>query len=214
MVRKNFSCDLSFHVFTEKKRFVPDHMIRHNLQDWPGISGAKKAWWYKLQMFNPEHFSGRLLYLDLDVVITRNLDWMLSLDKNLFWTIRDFKYLWRPTWKGMNSSVMLWDTTKWAKIWDEFQNRDLAATVRKFHGDQDFLNSLMNEKHLRFFDEKYTKSWRWQIKDGGFDMKTRVYNQPNAGSIIDSDTAVIVFHGSPKPHEIQDPLIQKLWNNH
>ena len=211
MLKRNSNYDISFHVFTEKKRTVSPHMIKHVLEDWPGISGPKKAWWYKMQMFNPAHMSGKLLYLDLDVVITKNIDWMWNQDTRYFWAIRDFKYMWRPTWKGMNSSVMLWDTTQWGKIWNEFQSRNIAATVKQFHGDQDFLNSLITEKHLRFFDQNAVQSWRWQIKDGGMDMKTRIYKKPGAGSVLDPTTAVMIFHGSPKPHETADPVIAQYW---
>lgn len=211
MLKRNSTYDISFHVFTEKKRTVPPHMIKHVLEDWPGVAGPKKAWWYKMQMFNPAHVSGKLLYMDLDVVITKNIDWMWNLDTRYFWAIRDFKCLWRPTWRGMNSSIMLWDTTHWNKIWTEFQNRNIAATVKQFHGDQDFLNSLITDKHLRFFDQDAIKSWRWQIKDGGLDMKTRSYNKLGAGSVLDPKTAVMIFHGSPKPHEIADPVISQYW---
>ena len=211
MLKRNSTHDISFHVFTEKKRTVPSHMIKHVLEDWPGISGPKKAWWYKMQMFNPAHMSGKLLYMDLDVVITKNIDWIWEHDANYFWAIRDFKYIWRPMWKGMNSSIMLWDTTRWGKIWNEFQNRNIAATVKQFHGDQDFLNSLITDKHLRFFDQDAVQSWRWQIKDGGMDMKTRMYNKPGTGSMLSPKTAVMIFHGSPKPHEIADPVISQYW---
>jgi len=211
MLKRNSTHDISFHVFTEKKRTVPPHMIKHVLEDWPGISGPKKAWWYKMQMFNPAHVSSKLLYMDLDVVITKNIDWIWNLDTRYFWAIRDFKYMWRPTWKGMNSSIMLWDTTQWGKIWNEFQNRNIAATVKQFHGDQDFLNSLITEKHLRFFDQDAVQSWRWQIKDGGMDMKTRIYNKPGTGSILTPKTSVMIFHGSPKPHETADAIISQYW---
>ena len=84
--------------------------------------------------------------------------------------------------------------------------------IRQHHGDQDFLNTVLNhERDLRFFPEHLVRSWRWQIKDGGMDMKTRLYNRPDAGTVLDPVTAVMIFHGSPKPHEIQDSVIQNLW---
>jgi hypothetical protein len=98
MVKRHVSCPLRFHVFTEQHRAVPDHMIKHALKDWPGVSGRKKGWWYKMQMFDPDHIAGTVLYFDLDVVITGDLDWVRELDTRYFWTIRDFKKLWRPAW--------------------------------------------------------------------------------------------------------------------
>ena len=211
MIKRNSKYNVCMHVFTEKKRTIPSHMIKHVLHEWPGVSGPNKAWWYKMQMFDAAHFSGKLLYMDLDVVITKNIDWLWSQDTNYFWAIRDFKYLWIPTWRGMNSSVMLWDTNRWKKIWEEFQNRNLASTIRQFHGDQDFLNTMISKKHLRFFDQDSVKSWRWQIKDGGLNMKSRTYNNPAAGSILTPQTSIMVFHGSPKPHELADPTVLSHW---
>jgi hypothetical protein len=143
-------------------------MVKHVLHDWPGIAGPKKSWWYKMQMFEPGRIAGRLLYFDLDTVIVDNIDWMQDLDSRYFWSIRDFRHLWRPSWKGMNSSVMLWDTSRFGWVWKEFQQNDVKTQARLFHGDQDFLNSVLTERDLKFLDESLIKSWRWQIKDGAW----------------------------------------------
>jgi len=211
MVKRHSTRPVRFHVFTEPDRSVPDHMIKHVLHDWPGIAGPKKSWWYKMQMFEPGRVSGRLLYFDLDTVIVDNIDWMQGLDARYFWSIRDFRHLWRPSWKGMNSSVMLWDTSRFAWIWREFQQNDVKTQTRLFHGDQDFLNSVLTEKDLKFIDESLIKSWRWQIKDGGMDMKTRVYRRPDAGSVLLPGVKILIFHGSPKPHDVHDPVITQNW---
>jgi hypothetical protein len=211
MVQRHSTRPVRFHVFTESDRSVPDYMVKHVLHDWPGIAGPKKSWWYKMQMFEPGRVSGRLLYFDLDTVIVDNIDWMQGLDARFFWSIRDFRHLWRPSWKGMNSSVMLWDTMRFAWIWQEFRENDVKTQARLFHGDQDFLNSVLTEKDLKFIDEALIKSWRWQIKDGGMDMKTRVYRRPDAGSVLLPGVKILIFHGSPKPHDVHDPVIAQNW---
>jgi hypothetical protein len=211
MVTMNLTMPVRFHVFTEADRAVPATMIKHVLQDWPGIAGRKKAWWYKMQMFDSARIQGRVLYFDLDTVIARPIDWMLALSPQHFWTIRDFRYLWRANWRGINSSIMLWDTEKFGWIWQQFKEHNIAAITRQYHGDQDYISSVLTDQDLRFMPEHLIKSWRWQIKDGGMDMKSRVYRRPDAGSVLDPDTSVMIFHGSPKPHEVQDSLIQRLW---
>lgn len=212
MLRANSNREIRLHVFTEPTRPVPTHMVRHDLVDWPGVGGPKKAWWYKIQMFDPRHFSGRLLYMDLDVVIVRNIDWIWNLNPRYFWAVHDFRRLWRPTWQGINSSIMLWDTQRWQHVWQEFQDRNIAATIKQFHGDQDFLNSVIDPAELRFIDPEQIHSWRWEIKDGGMDIKSRTYKRPDAGSVLTPKTSVIIFHGEPKPHQVLDTIIQKHWN--
>lgn len=212
MLKANSEYQVNLHVFTEPGRPVPSNMIKHELAEWPGISGPKKSWWYKMQMFNPAHIKARILYLDLDIVITRNIDWMWELNDHYLWALKDFKYLWRPTWSGINSSAMIWDTTRFDWIWQDFCARNINATVRQFHGDQDYLNIVLSDKNRRFIDPETIKSWRWQCKDGGMDMKTRQYRSPNAGTVVEPKTALMIFHGKPKPHEIADPIIEQYWN--
>jgi hypothetical protein len=212
MLQVNTRHEVKFHVFTEPSRPVPAPMIKHDLINWPGISGPKKAWWYKMQMFDPAHVPGNLLYMDLDVVITGSIDWIWGLSPHHFWAVRDFRHLWRPSWTGLNSSIMYWDTERWKRIWASFQTRNILDTARQFHGDQDFLNVAVDFKDRRFFDSDAVQSWRWQIKDGGLDIKTRTYRRPNTGTVLDPKTSVMIFHGSPKPHEITDSVVSGYWN--
>ena len=212
MLKANSVPDIRLHVFTEPSRTVPAPYVKHELTEWPGIAGPRKSWWYKMQMFDPAHDLGRVLYFDLDTVITKNIDWIWQLDEQYFWAIKDFKYLWRTTWTGINSSVMIWDAQKFAWIWDDFNSKNINATVKLFHGDQDYLNTVLDDKTRRFIDPEMIKSWRWQCKDGGMDMRTRQYQSPNAGTVVDPATAVIIFHGRPKPHEVVDPVIAQYWN--
>jgi hypothetical protein len=211
MLQVNSSYDIRMHVFTESNRPVPDHMIRHDLKEWPGISGPRKAWWYKMQMFDPVHQLKRVLYLDLDVVIVDNIDWLWDSSDQYFWAIRDFKYLWKPTWNGINSSIMIWDNTKFHWIWDNFRSNDIGVAARLFHGDQDYLNSVLDEKTRRFFNTDFIKSWRWQCLDGGYDIQSRTYRSPGAGTSLQGGVKIMIFHGNPKPHEISDSLVHQYW---
>ena len=78
--------------------------------------------------------------------------------------------------------------------------------------NQDFLNVAVDFKDRRFFDSDAVQSWRWQIKDGGLDIKTRTYRQPGTGTVLDLNTSVMIFHGSPKPHEVTDSVVSGYWN--
>lgn len=211
MVRRHVPCEVRFHVFTEESRPVSNHMIKHVLTEWPGISGPRKSWWYKMQVFNPRHIAGPVLYLDLDIMIVDNLDWMLALDTQYFWIIRDWKYLWYPGWTGTNSSVMYWDTTKFDKIWSDFCQADINEITKKYRGDQEYITEILDEGDRCFFPDDFLASWRWQVKDGGLDRRKNIYKSPGAGGILHPNNKIVVFHGSPKPHEIDDALVLKFW---
>ena len=210
MLSRNITPGIRLHVYTEESIPVPKHMIKHTLIDL-GISGPKKSWWYKMQMFNPDFYRGPLLYFDLDVVITGNIDWIWQLPLKHFWAIRDFKHLWRPTFYGINSSVMWWNTPQYEHVWRNFEIQPIAEVLKRYHGDQDYLSAVINERERRLFNVDQVQSWRWQALDGGYDFKLRKYHQPGTGTKISDQTSILVFHGKPKPENIQDPLVIQNW---
>ena len=88
---------------------------------------------------------------------------------------------------------------------------NLQTMTKKYHGDQDYLTAVLDRRYLKFFEHDRIQSWRWQAFDGGMNFAKRRHNAPNTGTVITPDTAVLVFHGSPKPHEIEDPAIKNIW---
>jgi len=211
MLCRNLSLEVRLHVYTEATRTVPDHMIKHSLYDW-GIHGPNRAWWYKMQLFNnsDDHM---MLYFDLDVVIVDNIDWVWQLNPSFFWAIRDFKSRWRPTFYGINSSMMWWKPSSYKWLWDSFAKTDFNTTIRKYRGDQDYITMQMSKKNLRYFDSKYVKSWRWEVYRGGFDVHRNKYNVPETEPTrLLPETSVLIFHGDPKPKDIQDKIIIDNWS--
>jgi hypothetical protein len=186
-------------------------MIKHVLTDWPEISGPKRSWWYKLQLFNSEHHQGNLLYFDLDTVILRDISWILQLPTQYLWGIRDFKHLQRPGYSSMNSSVMWWNVREMSWVWDQFNSTNVLNTSRQYPGDQDYLYAVLGHNRIRYFEDSQMQSWRWQCLDGGYDFNTRRHKIPGQGTQIPGNTSVLVFHGKPKPHEISDKVVQDLW---
>lgn len=201
---------IRFHVYTEHDRSVPPHMIKHILDDW-GVSGPKKSWWYKMQLFNPAHFTGDLLYFDLDVVVVRELTQLVEQPTDYFWTIRDFRYLQNYRISTINSSVMWFNVEKFSWIWDKFLSANVLDTIKQFPGDQDYLNHVLDINQRRFFEDRYFESYRWKCQEGGYDFQKRKHRHPGAPMQVGADTAVIVFHGKPKPHEVNDPVIRDFW---
>ena len=212
MVSRHMPVPIRFHVWTEHDRSVPPHMIKHILHEWPGVSGPRKSWWYKMQMFDSQHHHGDLLYFDLDVVITGDLSWIVQETTDRFWILRDFRYLQNPRIQhNVNSSIMWWNVPQWQSVWDEFSRRNITDVVRTYHGDQDLINALVPVHKRQFLDDRCVQSWRWQAHDGGWDFRTRKPKSPGLGTVIDDNVSVLIFHGKPKPHQIEDPLIAQHW---
>jgi hypothetical protein len=210
MLSRQISVGINFHVYTEHDRSVPPHMIKHCLEDWPGVQGPKKSWWHKMQLFNPEHFSGNLLYLDLDVVLFNSLNWVTQSNPDYFWTIRDFRHLQHPCSK-MNSSMMWWNVEKFSYVWHEFNRESREQIIKRYHGDQDYLDIAIQHQNKRFWPDQHFQSWRWQCQEGGYDFPRRRHRAPGTPAQVNPDASVIVFHGQPKPHEVNDPIVEAHW---
>lgn len=210
MLSRHLTIPFRMHVYTEFHRHVPAPYVKHTLIEW-SLPPNKKSWWYKMQLFNSDFFRGPLLYFDLDTVIVNNIDWIWKSRTNNFWAVKDFKYLWKPHYNSMNSSVMWWDTARFDHVWRDFQSRDLLEIVKKYHGDQDYLNTVIPANQQQHFDLEIVKSWRWQCLDGGYNFRKRQFNSPGVGTVFGPETSILIFHGHPKPGDIQDPVILQHW---
>ena len=210
MLSRNLSRPIKMHVYTEEHREVPAPYIKHTLVNWE-LSGPKRAWWYKMQLFNSEYHQGSLLYFDLDIVIVDNIDWIWQSNLDYFWAVRDFKHLWKPTNFGVNSSIMWWNTTTFDYIWQNFKIQELSRILKKYHGDQDYISDVLITSKRRFFDIERIKSWRWQCLDGGYNFAQKRHLLPNTGTTVLHPTSIMVFHGKPKPNEILDSVVVQHW---
>lgn len=203
MLRRNSTYSITLHVYTEPDRTIPAPYVKHPV---PDLGQHTLGWWYKITLFDPAHFAGPLLYFDLDVVIVDRIDWVLEHDTDHLWAIRDFRKIWEPAWNGYNSSMMWFDTTRFSWLWDQFT----SETTKRFRGDQDYITANITQTERRFFDDKHTASYRWQCKEGGWDFHERRHRQPNSGTAT-CGAGIIVFHGDPKPWEVEDDAVTSLW---
>ena len=106
---------------------------------------------------------------------------------------------------------MWWNVLTWRSVWDDFSRRNIADVVRTYHGDQDFINALVPPHQRQFLDDRRVQSWRWQAHDGGWDFRTRKPRALGTGTKLDQGVSVLVFHGKPKPHQIDDAVIEQHW---
>jgi len=211
---RNLTPKVRMHVFTESTRFVPANYIRHDIEEWEGVRGPKRSWWYKVQLFNPAHWSKKytkMLYFDLDTVIVGNIDWLWQMDANKFWAPRDFKYLMKSSRYCINSSIMWFDPYQYQYVYKDFDLKMIVNNPRcPWHGDQDYIYSKVKE-YVAFYDNNRIISYRWQAKEGGYDFRYRKHvNQGSETSVADH-VCVLIFHGNPKPHDCNDAFIFQHW---
>lgn len=176
-VERNTTVEHKFVVYSDRIiEGVETKLLR------PGYSG----WWNKLQLFDPANKpADRMIYFDLDTIITGNIDWLLE-DKSWFMGIEDVGSVnaWQPHLKNvLQSGVMSWDFNPVSFIWSEFIMR-YDGIVDSFRGDGEYLSSIINPYQRTLLQQKYPgklKSYKYQVYP----------SRPN------SETSIVVFHGRP-----------------
>jgi hypothetical protein len=163
-------------------------------------------------MFDPTlAVQGRILYLDLDVVIHNNINKLVDIKGDRFYGIRDFNRKFYPSWHSLNSSALSWTHGTNADIWTKFQED--KSTAQRLQGDQDWIWKLARDR-IKFWPDSWIQSYKWEIRGreelvdrtGRKGFKT-VSNsvQPNP------ECSVAVFHGAPNPEDVQDLFVVDNW---
>lgn len=132
------------------------------------------GWWAKIDLFKPGRFSGRVLYLDLDVDIVGDLDEIAEYPVP-FGIIKD----WNGA--GANSSVMVWDAGVVDHLYTQF-TPDVMNTLR---GDQDWINRKMLGRS--YFPQPWCLSYKTNIRP--------TEHMPDSAKVI-------VYHGAIKPWDL------------
>jgi hypothetical protein len=187
MVRRNLPAGFAgdFTCFTDDPTGLEAGIKTKPLPE--GVEG----WWNKLYLFSPEAFpeGERVLYFDLDTVITGPLDEIARYDGD-FAVLRD---AYRP--KGMQSSVMAWEAgpggdadwfwQNWIDSGKPIIEGGDQAWIERVHEGPNWLQDLFPGKF-----RSYKVDCRTQIPRG---------------------TSVVFFHGHPRPHEVTSGWVPEVW---
>ena len=106
---------------------------------------------------------------------------------------------------------MWFDTTKYKFVYENFDYKKLKKTAVRYHGDQDYIHHQLSAQVINYFDVNKIKSYKWQIKEGGYNFATRKYQNPSARTVLDNNASILIFHGNPNPHECADSEILQHW---
>ena len=150
-----------------------------------------KSWWAKFSLFPTVNSPS--IYLDLDVVITGNIDYLADYT-GTFSAAANWA---QSGYGGIQSSVMAWPGN-WSFPYDELMKVWPGETTsdgytilngQKFWGDQEFLWELLGDK------------WQAIPHVGSYKYHVRPTKK------IPDWMKICVFHGRPDPHEVQDKCI-------
>ena len=103
------------------------------------------------------------LYMDLDVVLSANIDKLITYQDNHWCTIRDFTRAMRPKWHKYNSSIVRFKTGQLHFVWDEYIKDPKAMQARHF-GDQDYLYEATLKMKPMLYPDSWVQSWKWEVR--------------------------------------------------
>lgn len=205
MVEENLSPPYTFVCLTENTNGLNNNI---QVMDLPNLQTS--GWWYKLSMFNDLGISGTALFMDLDVVIYRNIDKFFEFSPGDFCIIRDFNRCNIPKIQKMNSSVFRLELNSLQHV---YRNYVSATQVynKRFRGDQEFIENQV--KNFSYWPDSWALSYKWEMHNRHsvkFDGK--LYKFTDRLNPLDTDeTSIAVFHGTPNPHECTDPWVIQHW---
>jgi hypothetical protein len=190
MVSRNLTLPFRFVCLTDDPQGLNPKVECFPLPDLSLPEGLPERGWNKLSSFSKDLYGiqGKVLFLDLDVLIVGSLDDFFGLSEG-FYIIRDFI---RKDGTG-NSSVYLFDAGKYDDILTYF--RENANSIRKKHrNEQEFLSHyLIANRSLNYWPSKWCQSFKYHCLPGG------VIGSWFKPSVLPVDARIIVFHGKPSP---------------
>jgi len=207
MAKRNLTLPFEFVCFTENPADL-DKNIRVQPLPRRKVSG----WWHKPGFFDRDlPIQGTVLYLDLDVIIFRNIDKLFTYQPGKFCIIRDFNRSNVPGYHKFNSSCFRLETGQHPYVYEEFMKAPEQYS-KKFHGDQDWLYHMIKTDY-QYWPDNWLQSYKWEMRKRAPMQRVngvRNFVSPGRPDILD-DTAIAVFHGEPNPHNCVDPWCKENW---
>jgi len=203
MVERNLTVPYRFVCFTDSTVLHKQREFRGKDIDFRQFKRHDfEGWFNKLQLFSPESkLEGDTLYMDLDVVIMKNIDELATIGESKnFVGMNDFN----PSSGLFNSSIMRFNNQYHSIIWKEYLKR--KTEFNHAHGDQDIISAIIKSHEDSIaFPDSWTQSYKWLNRKGErYHIDKMTYEQ-------DPNAKVCVFHGNPNPDESPQEWVKELW---
>jgi hypothetical protein len=204
-IRRFLSIPHRFVCLTDDRNGIDDDLETKPLVD------ELPGWWNKIAVFKSSvhDLRGTLLYLDLDMVIIRNIDELATCGG---------QFVAMPTFRRAGefaSALMRFEIGHYQRVWDLFEPR-AHDVIRAIQGDQNWVNACCTTTREHESTRKVRELWP-EVTPAGclIDPLPRSWFADYKGELQDwphrlsGDAKVIVFHGRPMVHEVE--WVARLW---
>ncbi len=192
MVEKNLTIPHRFVCFTDKPEGIDEGVEIRPLPELNDEGLPEKAW-KKLGLFTDKlaDLEGQALFLDLDIVVLRNIDEFFEVPGE-FVIIKDWDF--EDDIIG-NSSVFRFEVKKYPDIIENFykEGKDIR---KRYKNEQAFLSYQMKDKGiLSYWDRNWCISFKRNC------LRTFPLNYFQVPKEPDENCKILVFHGRPNPDQ-------------
>jgi len=146
--------------------------------------------WRKLALFQPgiAEMQGKVLFLDLDVLVMDNIDAFFSFSNKL--SIIENWY--QPGQLVGQASVFCFDAGKPAALLDNYLREPLAV-LKQYRTEQAYITGELGAEGVEFFPESWCLSFKKHCMPSGISrFFSSAVKQPK-------NVKILVFHGRPNP---------------
>lgn len=207
MVKRHYAGPFRFVCFTDDLSKCLGLEFR-KIKPRVGLAG----WWSKLEIFNPEHeLTGRVVYLDLDVLVVGDLSDVAQYPAPLAFVPDGGNFQGRGNLrvvKKYNSSVITWDDRARPKL-EKVYRAWSPKVAKRLWGDQDFLAEMLPH------EETMPPEWFPRLSEwvSLIERDHHLYAVDARRALSEIPKARVVLSKKPKNAEARDqwPWFKELW---
>ena len=193
MVERNISLPFRFICLTEDSKDIRSEVEILPLPDFqePPWEYARFCQaWRKLALFNQElaDITGKVLFLDLDIVIMGNIDCFFSFSNKL--SIIENWY--QPGQLIGQASVICFEVGKDSDLLTHYLDNPIEV-LKEYRTEQAYITGYLGKERFDYFPEGWCISFKKHCMPSGFArFFSSTVKEPNGAKIV-------VFHGRPNP---------------
>jgi hypothetical protein len=189
MVQRHLSKKYRFICFTDDHKDINTKIECFDLPVLTVPQNKEYSPWKKLGMFSPnlEHIKGKILFLDLDIVIIDDIDCFFDY-ANEFTIIENWTQLGQAIG---NSSVYCFEYGNHHDVYEYYCN-NIEEVTSKYSNEQIYLSRKIGK--IKYWPQHWCKSFKRHCLQPQILRYFMEPKQPIGAKII-------VFHGNPKPSD-------------
>jgi hypothetical protein len=169
--------------------------------------------WTKLLLFDRLPIEGIALYFDLDVVITDNIDCLVQYrpEDPCVGLLE-----WLPHQAVFNTSVMRFHINRYHHVLDSFDKKVAKGRLQEHREPDPYLGErvVYRDGDRRYIEQRWVSRQlypRNEIREHGFPEQWVLSYKKHGREGLPPGCKVMVFHGSPKPHEVEADYVWEHW---